>query len=131
LRETLIRMCADGPYGSGYRMALGEARYRLLDAVADERFRPCMEEPLAEGTITVDLTEEERVLLRLVAPELLAAVEEAWDEDKDYELAMRKMEMFTRPCDVPPSRESGWLKDGLTEEQTHKTFAELRASGVL
>jgi hypothetical protein len=37
----------------------------------------------------------------------------------------------TRPIDVPPSRESDWLEDSLTNEQMHTPFGELRASGIL
>jgi hypothetical protein len=130
LRETLISM-AHGPYGVVYRQALREVRHRLSGAVADEELRRRIDARLNEGTVTVDLTDMERALIKELDPALLETVEKAWEEDKDYEQALRKMEAFTRPIDVPPSRESGWLEDMLTNEQMRVPFAELRASGVL
>jgi hypothetical protein len=131
LREWLIMMSAAGPYGHAYRMALREARYRLSEALADEDLKRRIEEPLNEGTVTTDLTDEERVLLGALDPSLLKSVEEGWEADNDYELALRKMETFTRPIDVPPSREHGGFMDRLTDEQMHMPFAQLRASGEL
>jgi hypothetical protein len=118
LRECLISM-SHGPYGHVYRLALREVRERLSDAVADEKLRERIGSRLNEGTVTVDLTDMERALIKELDPALLETVEEAWEEDKDYELALRKMETFTRPIDVPPSRESGWLDDSLTDEHMH------------
>jgi hypothetical protein len=131
LREALIAMGSNGPYGHGYRMALREARYSLSEAVADKGLKRHIEELLDERTVTVDLTDEERTLLAALNPEALIAVEEAWEADKDYELALRKMETFTRPIDVPPSREHGGFVDRLSDEQMRTPFDQLRTSGVL
>jgi hypothetical protein len=129
LREGLISM-SHGPYGHVYRRALREVRERLSDAVADEELRCRIDERLYEGTVTVDLTDVERALIKELDPALLEAVEKAWEEDKEYEQALRKMETFTRPIDVPPSREHGGFVRRLSDEQMRTTFAELRASGV-
>ncbi len=129
LREGLIRM-SHGPYGHAYRLALREVRERLSDVVADEGLRCCIDERLNEGTVTVDLVEVERALIKEMDPALLEAVEKAWEEDKEYEEALRKMETFTRPVDVPPSREHGGFVGRLTDEQMRTPFAELRAAGV-
>jgi len=131
LREALIGMCTGGPYGHGYRTALWEARYRLSEAVAHEGFRRRIDERLDEGTVTIDLTKEEAILLQEIDPSMLEAVEEAWEEDKEYEQALRKMETFTCPIDVPPSREHGGFVDRLTDEQMRTPFDQLRALGVL
>jgi hypothetical protein len=85
----------------------------------------------SRGTISVDLVDEEAMLLRALAPETLEDVATTWEECKDYELALRKMETFTHPCDVPPSREHARFADYLTDDQMQKTFAELRQSGEL
>jgi hypothetical protein len=129
LREGLISMSA-GPYGHAYRLALRGVRERLSDAVADETLRHRIDDRLNEGTVTVDLTGTERVLIEELDPSLLDEVEEAWEEDKEYEEALRKLETFTRPIDVPPGREHGGLVRRLTDEQMRTPFAELRASGV-
>jgi len=131
LREALIAMGSNGSYGHEYRMALREARESLFDAVVDFGLKQRIEELLDQGTVTVDLTDQERTLLAALDPEALTAVEEAWEADKDYELALRKMETFTRPIDVPPSRERGGFDDFLTDEQMRTTFDQLRASGEL
>lgn len=78
----------------------------------------------------MDLTDIERVLIKELDPSLLDEVEKAWKEDKEYEEALRKLETFTRPIDVPPSREHGGFVRRLTDEQMRVPFAELRASGV-
>jgi hypothetical protein len=129
LREGLISM-SHGPYGQAYRLALREVRERLSDAVADETLRHRIDDRLNEGTVTVDLTDIERVLIKELDPSLLDEVEKAWEEDKEYEEALRKLETFTRPIDVPPSREHGGFVRRLTDEQMRAPFAELRASGV-
>ena len=129
LREGLISM-SHGPYGHAYRLALREVRERLSDAVANETLRHRIDDRLNEGTVTVDLTDIERVLIKELDPSLLDEVEKAWKEDKEYEEALRKLETFTRPIDVPPSREHGGFVRRLTDEQMRAPFAELRASGV-
>ena len=130
LREALIGM-SHGPYGHGYRLALREARERLSEAVADENLRCRIDGWLNEGAVTVDLTDVEHALLKELDPALLKAVEEAWEEDKEYEQALRKMETFTRPIDVPPGREHGGFVDRLSDEEMRTPFEQLRASGVL
>jgi hypothetical protein len=130
LREGLISMSHGGPYGHAYRLALREVRERLSDAVADETLRQRIDDRLNEGTVTVDLTDLERGLIKELDPSLLDEVEKAWEEDKEFEEALRKLETFTRPIDVPPSREHGGFVRRLTDEQMRAPFAELRASGV-
>lgn len=144
LREALLGMSTNpgrlgglGLYGIRYRWAVVGVREALLSAIPEDN-------PLAHsiagrmewcgylsGTVTIDLTEEETTLARLLAPDTLKEVDEAWEEDKDYELAIRKMETFVCPGDVPPSREGGGFRSSLSEEQLCTPFAHLRDSGEL
>jgi hypothetical protein len=133
LREFLIYMGngARGELGQHYQTSLWFARHTLLEHVSAPDSRLQVEARMnGYQPVTIDLSDEERAVLRAIAPDTLAAVDAAWEEGKDYELAMRKMETFTRPADVPPSRERGGLQDTLTEEQMQTTFAELRTAGV-
>jgi hypothetical protein len=142
LRELLISMSINGrnpggPYGVCYRGAVTDVRESLFGLIPEdnplapsiaERWRRCNR---TYGTETIDLTDEETMLARLLTPDLLGEVEESWEQDKKYELAIRKMETFACPGDVPPSREGGGYRAALTEEQLCTPFAELRHSGAL
>ena len=132
LRQLLISMM-HGPYGTAYHMALLMARMELLKKVADKDLMFRIEERMtnSHGPVMVDLADEETMLLKALAPELLEQVATSWEEDKDFELAMRKMEIFTRPCDIPPSRELEGYEKHLSEQQMQRTFASLRESGEL
>jgi hypothetical protein len=112
-------------------MATWEARARLEEIVQDPATKRELELHMEMSTVTTDLTDTERTLLEAVGPDLVREVERAWEEDKDYELIMRRMETFTRPCDVPPQRELGAYTRRLTEEQMRRTFADLRRTGEL
>ncbi len=137
LREYLIRLSwedmwgEDVGHGERYRMATWEARARLEEIVQDPATKRELELHMEMSTVTTDLTDTERTLLEAVGPDLVREVERAWEEDKDYELIMRRMETFTRPCDVPPQRELGAYTRRLTEEQMRRTFADLRRTGEL
>jgi hypothetical protein len=133
LREKLIALAFPLVLDRGerYRLALWDARDHLVSLPMADASRREIERRLQMSTATYDLTDTERMLLTTFAPDLLTEVGAAWEEDKDYELAIRKMETFTRPADVPPSRDHKGYTERLSEEQMYRTFADLRHTGEL
>src|SRR5215203_3258286 len=110
LREILISMSLNHVL---YRDAVCDVREGLLNRVADKDLYGQIETRLIRsgrlhGTLTIDLTDEEAMLAKaFFGTNVLEYVAKTWLADKDYELAIRKMETFVSPGDVPPSREGG------------------------